>query len=116
MDMRLRVAAGMLLDAEGLWISEPGRARMLGELVKTGLIEVISGLAKRYGLESADLAWQETPDPEGLNNNRFAAYQLIVPAAGGRPALLGSLWFSLPGGRAIDVSAIADLSVDLILL
>jgi hypothetical protein len=28
------------------------------------------------------------------------------------PALLGSLWFMLPGGRAIDVGAVVDLCVD----
>ena len=63
-------------------------------------------------LQTADLAWQETPEPEGFNNNRFAAYQLIVPSHNGRPALTGSLWFTLPGGRAIDVGAIVDLCVD----
>jgi len=35
-----------------------------------------------------------------------------LSAPTGRPALLGSLWFALPGGRAVDVSAIADLCVD----
>jgi hypothetical protein len=73
---------------------------------------VIADLADRYNLKSADLAWQETPDPEGLNSTRFAAYQLIVPGIDGRPALLGSLWFTLPGGRGVDVSAIADLCID----
>jgi hypothetical protein len=112
MDLRLRLAAGMLLVADGLRITEAGRERMLAELPSTGITALITGLAKRYGLESADLVWQETPEPEGFNNNRFAAYQLIVPGRDGRAALFGSLWFTLPGGRAIDVGAIADLCVD----
>jgi hypothetical protein len=112
MDLRLRVAARMLLETEGLRVSEPGREQMLAGLSSTGLSELIAALASRYGLQSTDLVWQETPDPAGINNNRFAAYQVIVPAGDGRPALLGSLWFSLPGGRAADVSAIADLCVD----
>jgi len=112
MDLRLRLAAGMLLVAEDLRITEAGREQLLAALASTGLTALIASLAQRYGLASADLAWQETPEPEGLNNNRFAAYQLIVPGRGGRPALMGSLWFTLPGGRAIDVAAIVDLCVD----
>ena len=85
---------------------------MLAALASTGITRVIADLADRCNLKSDDLAWQETPDPEGLNSTRFAAYQLIVPGADGRPALLGSLWFTLPGGRGVDVSAIADLCID----
>lgn len=85
---------------------------MLAELASTGLTGQIASLANRYGLETADLTWQETPELEGHNNSRFAAYQLIVPGTDGRPALLGSLWFMLPGGRGIDVSAVVDLCVD----
>jgi hypothetical protein len=85
---------------------------MLAELPSTGLTDLIASLAKRYSLESAGLGWEETPEPEGHNNSRFAAFQLIVPGVEGRPALLGSLWFTLPGGKAIDVGAIVDLCVD----
>lgn len=85
---------------------------MLGELASAGLTDLVAGLAKRYGLQAADIGWQETPEPEGLNNSRFAAYQLIVPAADGLPALLASLWLTLPAGRESEVRAIADLCVD----
>jgi hypothetical protein len=68
---------------------------MLAELPSTGLTDLIASMAKRYGLGAVDLTWQETPEPEGFNNSRFAAYQLIVPDADGRPALRGSLWFTL---------------------
>jgi hypothetical protein len=112
MDLRLRLAARMLLAAEGLRISEAGRSQMLAKLPSTGLTDLIANLANRYGLEPVGLTWEETPELEGHNNNRFATYQLIVPGAQGRPALLGSLWFTLPGGRAIDVGAIVDLCVD----
>jgi hypothetical protein len=112
MDLRLRIATRMLLVAEELRITETGRTQMLGKLASTGLTDLIAGLAKRYGLQPSELVWQEMPELEGYNNNRFAAYQLIVAGADGRPALLGSLWFTLPGGRAIDVGAIVDLCVD----
>jgi hypothetical protein len=112
MDLRLRLAAQMQLVAEDLAISGSGRQQMLGELLSTGLTELIADLAKRYGLEAWDLLWQETPEGEGHNNSRFAAYQLIVPGRDGRPALLGSLWLTLPGGRATTVSAIVDMSAD----
>jgi hypothetical protein len=112
MDLRLRMAARMYLVAEDLRVTESGRAQMLAELASTGLTGQITSLADRYGLEPADLAWQETPELEGHNNSRFATYQLIVPGTDGRPALLGSLWFMLPGGRGIDVSSVVDLCVD----
>ena len=112
MDLRLRLAARMFLVAEGLRVTEAGRSQMLAELASTGLTGQIASLANRYDLGSADLTWQEAPEPEGYNNSRFAAYQLIVPGAGGRPALLGSLWFMLPGGREVDVSSVVDLCVD----
>lgn len=112
MDLRLRLGSQMLLVAEDLRVTEAGRARVLAELISTGLTDLIANLARRYNLALTDIAWQETPEPEGRNDSRFAAFQLIVPGADGRPALLGSLWFALPGGRAIDVSSIVDLCVD----
>jgi hypothetical protein len=113
MDLRLRVASRMLVVAEDLRVTEAGRTRMLAELASTGLTDLVAGLAKRYGLEAADLGWQETPDSGGgVNNNRFAAYQLIVPGSTGRPALLGSLWLTTPAGRETEVHAIVDLYVD----
>ncbi len=112
MDLRLRLAAQMLLVAGDLRVTEAGRSQMLAALPSAGLTNLIANLAKRYNLQTTELSWQETPEPEGHNNSRFAAYQLIVPGVDGRPALLGSLWFSLPGGRAIDVSSVVDLCVD----
>ena len=112
MDLRLRLAIRMQLAAEDLRITELGRTRMLSGLALTGLTDLLDGLAKRYGLEAADITWQETPEPMGVNNNRFAAYQRIVSAADGRPALLGSIWLTLPAGRESEVRAIVDLSVD----
>jgi hypothetical protein len=112
MDLRLRLAARMPLIAESLRVSEAGRERMLAELPSTGLPGLIAVLARHYGLATADLTWQETPDPEGSNSNRAAAYHLAVPGAGGHPALLGSLRLTLPGSHDNDIRAIADLYVD----
>jgi hypothetical protein len=71
-----------LLVAEGLRITEVGRTRMLGELASSGLTDLVAALD---------------------NNNRFAAYQLILSGVGGRPGLLGSLWLTLPAGRESEV-------------
>ena len=112
MDLRLRFAARIPVIAEPLRITGAGRTQMLAELPSTGLTNLIASLAKRYGLTLGDLAWQETPEPEGHNNSRFATYQIVVPGTDNRPALLGSLWFMLSGTRAIDVSSVVDLSID----
>lgn len=112
MDLRLRLAFRMLMVAEDQRVTEPGRTRMLNELPSTGLTNLVAGLGKRYGLKPPELTWQETPEPEGHNNSRFATYQLSIPTVDGRPALLGSFWFMLPGGRETEVGAIVDLSVD----
>jgi hypothetical protein len=56
MDLRLRLAAGMLLVAEDLRITEAGRDRLLAALPSTGLTRLIASLAKRYGLAPAGLA------------------------------------------------------------
>jgi len=112
MDLRLRLAARIPLVAAGLRVTEAGRASMLATLRPTGLTGLMAALATRYGLEPADITWQETLEPEGRNTSRVATYELVVPGAEGRPALLGSLWFMPPGGRSTDVRAIVDLCVD----
>ena len=112
MDLRLRLATRIPLVAEGLRVTETGRSRMLARLRDTGFTDLIATLAGRYGINPGELTWVETPDPEGYNNSRFAAYQLIVPAADGRPALAGALWFMLPDGRATELGAVVDLSID----
>jgi hypothetical protein len=47
MDLRLRVATGMLLVAEGLRVTEAGRSQMLAALASTGITRVIADLADR---------------------------------------------------------------------
>jgi hypothetical protein len=111
-DLRLRLAARMPLIVQASRVTEAGRASMLAELPPTGLTGLVSALATRYKLESAGITWQETAEPEGTNNSRMAAYKLVVPNADGRPALLGSLSFMLPGGRDTEVRAIVDLCID----
>jgi hypothetical protein len=88
MDLRLRLAAGMPLVAEGMRITEADRDRMLSELPSTGITALITNPAKRYGLESADLAWRETPEPEGFNNNRFGSRAPPCPRAAARTWML----------------------------
>lgn len=78
MDLRLRLAARIPLVAESLRVTKAGRAQMLAELALTGLTDVIAALAKRYVLEPTDLTWQETPEPEGTNDSRIGAYQMVV--------------------------------------
>jgi hypothetical protein len=112
MDLRLCLAARIPLVADGLRISEPGRDRMLTGLAGTGITDVIGRLAKRYGLDPETGGWREVGEPEGYNDSRFAAYQLLVAGDGGRPAIRGGLWLTLPDGYATEVSAIVDLRID----
>lgn len=86
-------------------------ARLVAALRTAGLNKLLEALAARYGLKAGMLEWEETPEPNGHNNSRFAAYQLPVAAADGRPALLGSVWFSLPGATSNSLSGLADLRI-----
>src|SRR5215469_8168553 len=99
MDLRLRLAARIPLAADGLRVTGAGRNKMLAELPSDRLARVVAVLAERYSLGARSLNWQETPEPEGHNNGRFATYQMVVPGAAGHPALLASLWLMLPGAR-----------------
>src|SRR5260370_11097683 len=95
MDLRLRVAAQIPLVGDGLRVTGAGRARILAALQHARLNGVLLALAARYGLAVGTLEWDETPEPAGHNNSRFAAYQAPVTGAGGQRAVLGSFVFSL---------------------
>jgi hypothetical protein len=84
---------------------------MLETLQHNGLLTMMTRLATRYGLEPATLAWGETPEPDGRNNPRSAAYQASAAGSDGRPAITGSLRFFLPTGVAGDIHATADLRI-----
>lgn len=112
MDLRLRVAARIPLFADGLRITEPGRDRMLTALAGTGITDLIGRLAKRYGLDPETGGWRETEEPDGYNDSRVAAYQIVVAGDGGRPAIRCGLWLTLPDGFTTEVSALVDLRVD----
>ena len=111
MDLRLRVAARIPFLAEGSRITGARRSRMLAALPDTGLISVIAGLATRYGLETRELNWEETPEPAGYNDTLRAAYQHTIAGPDGRAALRAALWFTLPHGYEA-CRAIVDLSID----
>ena len=111
MDLRLCVAARIPLIAGSLRITEPGRDRMLIALARTGITEMIGRLAKRYSLDSDTGGWGKVEEPDGYNDSRFAAYQILVAGDGGRPAIRGGLWLTLPDSYATEVSAIVDLRV-----
>jgi hypothetical protein len=112
MDLRLRLAARIPVAAGNLRISESGRSRMLAALPATGIIGLITALARRYQLEPRSLDWQETPEPVGYNDTVRAAYEVTIVGPDGRAALRGSLWLSLPRDHAGDIRAIVDLSID----
>jgi hypothetical protein len=111
MDLRLRVAARIPYLAEGSRITDTRRSRMLAALPDTGLISVIARLAARYGLESGELDWEETPEPTGYNDTLRATYQHTIAGPDGRAALRAALWLTIP--HAYEASrAIIDLSID----
>ncbi|GAA0934445.1 hypothetical protein [Virgisporangium aurantiacum] len=111
MDLRLCVATRIPLVADGLRVTESGRDRMLKALARTGVTGLVNRLAMRYGLDPT-ASWQETEEPEGHNDSRFAAYQMSIAGDAGRPALRSGLWLTLPDGLATEVSTVMDLRVD----
>jgi hypothetical protein len=84
---------------------------MLAALPATGIVGLMTSLAKLYGIEPQNLTWQETPEPGGYNDTLRATYQLTIAGPDGRTALQAALWFTLPHGYA-DALAIVDLSID----
>jgi hypothetical protein len=110
MDLRVRLAARIPVAGSDLRITGAGRERMLAALRSAPFGDVLLQAARRRGLKADALEWDETPD--GHNNTRFAAYQVIIQGSGQPPALLGNLWFMLPGSYSGEVSSVADMRVD----
>lgn len=111
MDLRLRVAARIPLVADHLRITTAGRERMLTTLAGTGITDLIDQLAKRYSLDPDPDGWQETEDPDGRNDSRFAAYEVLLNR-NGRPAVRSSLRLTLPNELTTELCSIMDLRVD----
>lgn len=112
MDLRLRIAARIPLVADGLRITGSGRARMLAALAHAGMADIARTLAKPYGIDPGDVAWQETDEPEGDNNSRFAAYQASIAGVDGRQAMRACLWLALPDEHATELLSVVDLRID----
>jgi len=112
MDLRVRLAARIPVADSDLRVTGSGRERMLAALRSAPFNDVLLEAARRRGLKADALQWDETPDPDGHNNTRFATYQSIIRASDQRPALIGNLWFMLPGGYSHGLSSVADMRVD----
>jgi hypothetical protein len=112
MDVRFRLAARIRVGGTDMRVTASGRRRMLEALHQSSLNDVILAAARRRGLPADAVAWEETPDPAGHNNTRFATYQAVIPAASDLPALLANVWFMLPGTYTDALSSAADLRVD----
>lgn len=109
MDLQLRVAARIPVATAGLGVTNAGRARMLQVLQEHGLIAMMNRLVPRLGLNSGGMSWAESTADR--NNSLTACYQAEALGLAGRPALTGSLWFTLPTGVIGDIRAIADLRI-----
>ena len=112
MDLRVRLAARIPVADSDLRVTGSGRERMLAALRSAPFNDVLLEAARRRGLKADALKWDETPDPDGHNNTRFATYQSIIRTSDQRPALIGNLWFMLPGGYSHGLSSVADMRVD----
>jgi hypothetical protein len=112
-DLRVRVAARIPLFAEEWRITGAGRARMLTAVERSGLAAALFRLAGRYSLAGHDISWHEIDEPDGLNNSRFAAYQVVVNGADGHPALAICIRLALPDGRDVNLRTTVDLRVNL---
>jgi hypothetical protein len=112
MDLRLRTAARMPLVSDGLRITVAGRERMLAALARSGLTSLVRALAERYGLDAGGVPWEETPEPDGHNNSRFTAHQIVASGPDGRHAILASAYFDLPGSYRGELLGVVDLRID----
>lgn len=111
-DLRLRVAARIPVAAEGLRITGAGHARLEAALRQATFNEVLLTLAARFGLKGGMLEWEETPEPAGHNNSRFASYQACITGPKDGVAMLAGVWFMLPGSYADALSCVIDLRLD----
>lgn len=111
-DLRVRVAARIPLFADVWRISGSGRGRMLAAADGTGLATFFRGLAGRYSLEVPAGSWQETADPDGRNNSRFAAYQITANDTDGRIVFVLCLRLMLPDGLGLELHTTVDLRID----
>ena len=112
MDLRVRLAARIPVADSDLRVTGAGRKRMLAALRSAPFNDVLLKAARRRGLKADALEWDETPDPAGHNNTRFATYQSVIRAPDQRPAFIGNLWLMLPGGYSHGLSSVADMRVD----
>ena len=112
MDLRVRLAARIPVADNDLRVTGAGRVRMLAALRSASFNDVLLEAARHRGLEADALEWDETPDPTGHNNARFATYQSTIRASDQRPAFIGNLWLMLPGGFSHALSSVADMRVD----
>ena len=92
MDLRVRLAARIPVADNDLRVTGAGREQMLAALRPASFNDVLLMAARRRGVKADALEWDETPDPEGHNNTRFATYQSIIRGSGQRPAFTGNLW------------------------
>lgn len=112
MDLRVRLAARIPIAESDLRVTGSGRARMLAALRSHPLNDVLLEAARRRGLRTHALEWDETPEPAGHNNARFATYQSVISAPDHRPAFIGNLWLMLPVSYSNVLSSVADMRVD----
>ncbi|GLZ43636.1 hypothetical protein [Actinokineospora sp. NBRC 105648] len=111
-DLRIRVAARIPLYAKTWRITGTGRARMLTAVDATQIAVFFHALAKRYGLRPRDGSWREIGPPDGHNNSRFAAYQIMADNTDGSPCISLCLRLTVPDGRDVEVLSVVDLRVD----
>lgn len=112
MDLRVRLAGRIPLVADELRITGSGRSRMCDALAGAGMVQVLGNLARRYGLEAEELAWQEVDEPDGYNNSRFATYQLVIGSTVGEPVITAFLWLTLSAGLGVELFSGVDLRIN----
>jgi hypothetical protein len=111
MDLRLRVAARIPIDADDLRITTLGRERMLEALDHSSLTEVATRLAERYAVDNAAASWQETAEPTGYNDSRFATYHWTTTTTTIGAAVRAELRLILPDGYRNEIISLVDLRI-----
>ncbi|MFC9250001.1 HNH endonuclease signature motif containing protein [Amycolatopsis thailandensis] len=111
-DLRIRVAARIPFAVTEWRISSVGRALLLDAVETAGITTAFHALADRYSLEVPPGSWQEIGEPDGVNNSRFAAYQITARDAETRDALALCFRVAVPDRLGVDLHTTVDLRAD----
>jgi hypothetical protein len=108
LDLRLRLAAQIPFTQEEPRLTAEGRRRLTTELAKPEMTAIVSTLATGRTGAPPELRWRPRGDQFARNDSWGASYECAIHAAGGRPAIRGTLQFLMRS----QLTSIVDIEFD----